>query len=406
MNFDFNGSSFLIIVTIFIYYLAKRNPSLATILYVALFLRIFTILLNQIILVLPDGVGDAGRFELRAYELSKLGISNLLLNYPGFNSFFISWFIAIFYSLFGHSELMAKALSLFFGMNSIYLGCVVSKKIWGPNISNKVGWTLAIFPTLILYSCIILREAYIYFFLLVALNGIVDWVRFKNFKSFIKLFLGFVLAAHFHGAMIIGLITFLLVIFYQSLRKLFIDTTKLKISLKSFSYFIILLILSLIVYTKEFKVPKIGSLTNFDEKIDLILTQIKNVDKGTAKYPRLAVPENKSELYYKIPIRIIYFIGAPYPWDINKPGHFIGFLDGILYLALTFLIIRNRKVILSDPNLRIILLILISYLIVYSIGVGNFGTGIRHRSKFVFMFVLLAASLLPKITLYKSSKYK
>ena len=165
MNFDFNGLSFLIIVTIFIYYLARRNPSLATILYVALFLRIFTILLSQIILVLPDGVGDAGRFELRAYELSKLGISNLLLNYPGFNSFFISWFIAIFYSLFGHSELMAKALSLFFGMNSIYLGCVVSKKIWGPNISNKVGWTLAIFPTLILYSCIILREAYIYFFL-------------------------------------------------------------------------------------------------------------------------------------------------------------------------------------------------------------------------------------------------
>ena len=98
MNFDFNGSSFLIIVTFFTYFLAKRNPSLATILYIALFLRIFVILSNQILIVLPDGVGDAGRFELRAYELSKLGISNLLLNYPGFDSFFISWFIGIFYS--------------------------------------------------------------------------------------------------------------------------------------------------------------------------------------------------------------------------------------------------------------------------------------------------------------------
>lgn len=406
MNFDFNGSSFLIIVTFFTYFLAKRNPSLATILYIALFLRIFVILLNQILIVLPDGVGDAGRFELRAYELSKLGISNLLLNYPGFDSFFISWFIAIFYSLFGQSELMAKALSLFFGMYSIYLGCVVSKKIWGPNISKKVGWTLAIFPTLILYSCIILREAYIYFFLLVALNGIVDWIRFKNLKSFIKLFIGFTLAAHFHGAMIIGLITFFLVIFYQNLRKLFINIVKLNLSLKSFSYFIVILTLSFIVAMKEIKVPKIGSLTNFDEKIDLILTQIKNVDKGTAKYPRLAVPENKSELYYKIPIRIIYFVGAPFPWDINKLGHIIGFLDGVLYLALTFLIIRNRKIILSNPILKIILLILISYLIVYSIGVGNFGTGIRHRSKFVFIFILLAASLLPKITLHKKLKYK
>ena len=189
MDFDINGLSSLIFVTIFIYFLAKRNPSLATILYVALLFRVFIILLSQSLIVLPDGTGDSGRFELKAYELSKLGISNLLLNYPGIDSFFISWFIAIFYSLFGQSELMAKALSLFFGMNSIFLGYIVSKKIWGPNISKKIAWILALFPTLILYSCIILREAYIYFFLLVALNGIVDWIRLKNFKSFEAVFL-------------------------------------------------------------------------------------------------------------------------------------------------------------------------------------------------------------------------
>ena len=406
MNFDINGLSSLIIVTIFIYFLAKRNPSLATILYVALIFRVFVILLSESLIVLPDSVGDAGRFELRAYELSKLSISNLLINYPGFDRFFISWFIAIFYSLFGNSELMAKALCFFFGMYSIYLGYIVSKKIWGPNISKKVGWILALFPTLILYSCIILREAYIYFFLLVALNGIVDWIRLKNFRSFTKLFLGFIIAAHFHGAMVIGLITFFLVIFFQNLRKLFIYITRLNINIKTLSFFIILLSLSIIVYIKEIKVPKIGSLTNFDEKIDLILTQINNVDKGTAKYPKWAVPENRNELYYKNYIRIIYFIGAQYPWDINKLDHVIGFLDGIFYLALTFLIIRNRKVILSDPTLKVILLILISYLVVYSIGVGNFGTGIRHRSKFVFMFILLAGSLLPKITLYKKFKNK
>ena len=43
---------------------------------------------------------------------------------------------------------MAKSFSLFFGMNSIYLGYVISKKIWGPNISKIVGWALALFPTL------------------------------------------------------------------------------------------------------------------------------------------------------------------------------------------------------------------------------------------------------------------
>ena len=64
MNFDINGLSSLIIVTIFIYFLAKRNPSLATILYVALILS-FLILLSESLIVLPDSVGDAGNLNLR-----------------------------------------------------------------------------------------------------------------------------------------------------------------------------------------------------------------------------------------------------------------------------------------------------------------------------------------------------
>jgi len=44
--------------------------------------------------------------------------------------------------------------------------------------------------------------------------------------------------------------------------------------------------------------------------------------------------------------------------------------------------------------ISILILIFICYLIVYGISVGNFGTGIRHRSKFVVMLIILAA---PKI---------
>jgi len=48
------------------------------------------------------------------------------------------------------------------------------------------------------------------------------------------------------------------------------------------------------------------------------------------------------------------------------------------------------------------LILLLSYLFVFGIGVGNFGTGIRHRSKFVVMFILLAAPLLKKIVFKKT----
>ena len=58
-------------------------------------------------------------------------------------------------------------------------------------------------------------------------------------------------------------------------------------------------------------------------------------------------------------------------------------------MYLVFLVIRNRKVIWKDPALKLILIILLSYILIFAVGVGNFGTGIRHRSKFVLMLLIL-----------------
>ena len=44
----------------------------------------------------------------------------------------------------------------------------------------------------------------------------------------------------------------------------------------------------------------------------------------------------------------------------------------------------------------------IIYLIIYGIGTGNFGTGIRHRSKFVVILIVLAA---PKIHKFLSLRH-
>jgi hypothetical protein len=109
-------------------------------------------------------------------------------------------------------------------------------------------------------------------------------------------------------------------------------------------------------------------------------------------------------LLYKIPIKAVYLVFSPFPWDVKKASHLIGMFDGLLHLFLVYLIFRNRKAIWADPALRIIFFILLAYLFAYGVGTGNFGTGIRHRTKFIFMFMLLAAPLLPKFILYKKMK--
>ena len=179
MNFDYIGLISLLLVTLLVRKIALKQPSIALILYVALGIRILAIFINHNIFILPDGIGDAARFELKALDMSRGGFVSTIKNYTGFNSFSISWVIAILYSIFGQSELMAQSLSLLLGVGTVYLGWIASKKIWDARSANKAGWALALFPTLILYSVLILREVYVCFFLMLALNGIIDWYQKK-----------------------------------------------------------------------------------------------------------------------------------------------------------------------------------------------------------------------------------
>ena len=49
-------------------------------------------------------------------------------------------------------------------------------------------------------------------------------------------------------------------------------------------------------------------------------------------------------------------------------------------------------------------MILIMYLILFGLGVGNFGSGLRHRSKFVFEMILLIGPLIPTLIFKKKNK--
>ena len=71
----------------------------------------------------------------------------------------------------------------------------------------------------------------------------------------------------------------------------------------------------------------------------------------------------------------------------------------ILYLLFNFK--KNWTVLWSNPTTRIIILIFFIYIVIYGLGLGNFGTVVRHRSKFVIMLIVLAAPKLKNIVLRK-----
>ena len=137
---DLIGLTCILIISFITFLVAIRYPKVSKIIYIALVVRVFVLLIGHYLITLPDSTKDALSFEGYASELSKDGFFSLMEKYPGPSSRFISWLIAIPYSLIGRSMLMAKSMTLFFGVGSVFLSWKVTQKLWGNKIANKVGW--------------------------------------------------------------------------------------------------------------------------------------------------------------------------------------------------------------------------------------------------------------------------
>jgi len=399
---DFFSILLLIIITLFI---ALRWPAVSKILLIALAVRLIFLFVNNHIFYLPDGDMDAKNFEQLAWKHSQDGFYNNFNNYSGPGAYFYSFILAIPYSLFGRSILLVQSLSILVGIGSVFLGWLVAKKLWDNSTAIKVAWSIALFPSIVSYSVLTMREVYISFFLLLAMYGIINWVRSNNYKSIFLIFIGFMGATFFHGASIIGLFVFLFIVALDSFKKAFKSLLTLRINLQILIFIIFSSTILGLYFTNKISLPYIQTFS-ISSNPSFLKETINLKVKGDAAYPEWTKIDSNIELFYKIPIRSVYFLFSPFPWDVKKKSHVVGVLDSFLYMILVYLIFRNRKAIWKDPALRIILIILLAYIIVYGVGVGNFGSGIRHRSKFAIELILLAAPLIPRFIFLNKKKIK
>ena len=385
---DLLGFTSIFLVSLITFFIALKSPEISRILLVALTIRVFFLLIGHFIIPLPGSTSDAVDFEIKAWELAEKGFFYILNNFSTNPFVVFSSLHAIPYSLFGRSILMGQSISLLFGIGVIFLGWKLANKIWDKRTANKVGWTIALFPSLILYSVLFMREIYICFFLLLALCGVVSWFKTESFKSIILALIGFIGATILHGAMLVGAIVFMTIVGIKNLKQLFKSLINLRINLKN-------------LISNKVDVPYLGNFKD-STNIVLLLERTNFAFAGTASWPEWTKAKTPIELLYKAPVRSVYFIFSPFPWDIKKTEHLLGVFDGILYMYLFFLILRNIKIIWRDPVLRVILIILLTYIIIFGFGVGNFGTGLRHRSKISVMLILLAGPLIKSLVFKKN----
>lgn len=378
--------------------LGLRYPQLRTVLLMAFLVRAGAALFHFYIAPLPDGGADAISFERRAWLWAQGGFGEAFSFYTGPHSYFISWIISLAYALTDRSLLLAQSISLLAGMGGVFLTWRLTLELWGERAAVKAAWVAALFPTLILYSALTMREAYVVFFLLLGLLGVARWVRQRNVKSFVLAVFGFTLAGFFHGAMFVAIPAFLALagarhvqVCWQALRNL---------RLRIVPALMILLLFGTGTWyvVSGYSVPKLGSFSRMTD-LERLAQRLPRASRDTASYPDWVVPNSPMEVIWKAPVRVAYFLFSLFPWDVRASRHLIGLADGLLYMALAALLWRNRKAIWANPPARAVTLVLLPLILVFGVAVGNFGTGLRHRSKMVAGLIVLAAPMLPYLVL-------
>ena len=388
---------FFLIIFLIIFLTTKSKRNLNFILLTSFLIRFFFVLLEQFNLInLPDSTADALYFDSYAVEFSRNQGLTILFDFYKKDSLLISRILSVFYTLFGENIMIAKGISVALGTASVYLVYKICLVLWDKRSAEKAAWVAAIFPSLVLYSCLTLREVYINFFLLYGILAIIDFWKKKNIFLFIKVLIIFYILILFHGALFVGLLAFIFFYMISLIKKIFIQLCHLKLDIYSFLFLFILLIPIILFFTESIKIP------NFDSQLYKFNVGIR----GNAQYPEFLLINNYSEFFIKTLFKIFYFLYSPFVWDIKSSYHSLAYFDGILYFILTIYLIKNWIVIKKSPLLMAIFLMLISFIVIYALGVGNFGTAFRHRSKFLVILIILAAPKINKFTFIIKKRYK
>jgi len=409
---------------------SRRQQEISVVLVVACIARTASVLFHQYVMPLPDGVGDAYRFEAMAWDylihgphtgsdpvpgqeiLGSCAYTGLVrsqcsvwLHYPGPNSRFYPWLMSLVYLITGRSFLLLQSISVFVGVLSVYATWLLGSEIWGQRAGRRAAWIMALFPTVVMYSALPLREVYLVCLLMFGLVWVVRWVRQGRAKHAIWAFLLFGVGIFFHGSIFLVALAFLMVIAskisWQGARSF------LQGRLRLTALAGLLVIAGGIAFwsMSGSGIDKLGQLSDIYD-FDMWVSESQkryyaDGHSGNAVYPEWTIPETVGDLVWAVPLKITYLLFSPFPWDIKTPSHLIGLIDSLLYLGLVIIIFLNIKTIWRNEAARTVLLVILPFVFAYGIGTSNFGTSLRHRAKFAGVLIMLASSWLARLVLHR-----
>lgn len=297
--------------------------------------------------------------------------------------------VGVLFYLIGPSRFFAQYTNSLLGLTTVLVVYATLRRF---DVSQKnllrimiVG---SLLPNSLILSAIFLRESLVAVALAMSLYYFTRWFQAGSLVH-VGLSISFVLAASAFHSGVIGIAlgyaaAFLL---YDRAR------SQIRLGVKNLPALVVLAGLLLLTATRY---PDIF-LGKFEE-IDSTETLFESTNRragGSAYLEGLEV-DSYGDLIVLGPLRSIYFLGSPLPWDFRGVKDLATFLvDSAFYLGVvSYGIVRASRGIARRVYTSSILASALVFTVVYGAGVGNAGTAIRHRYKILaFLLVLVGTSL-------------
>ena len=117
--------------------------------------------------------------------------------------------MSLLYAITDRSLLMLQSTSVLVGVLCVYFTWKLTQHLWEERHARKAAWGMALFPMVIQYSAITMREAWVVLFFILGLIGVVRWARDGGLKPIAGGITAFTAATFFHGGMFVAVLAFL-----------------------------------------------------------------------------------------------------------------------------------------------------------------------------------------------------
>lgn len=343
---------------------------------------LFFDLFGRDIFILPHSGADSEMF----YRTSMV-ISNDLSLLGDTRGGRYSDIMGILFYLIGPHRIIGQYLNVLLGLNVIYIMEKITAEF---NLKKEIEIIVlaitAFFPTSIIMSGINLREIFPTFFVTFSLYYFIRWFKDPRLTYFIVSFILLGLASTFHSGVIgIALGYAFSFLFYRS------ESDNFHFSLKTVGAFLVITILFMIgnTFFSEYIFGKFQKVEDFQD----IIVKANPLGMGGAAYLTGVTINNSLDFLIFTPIKSIYFLFSPMPWDWRGVNDIFSFFtDSVLYIISIFSYFFNKDKLGKKRKLAfLILIMIIASSFVFGVGVSNAGTAMRHRQKLVSLFIILFA---------------